>query len=114
MLKFGCLPGVPVPAVRTARPLVESAGEPLAAGRVAAARWRHGHHSGIGRVGRAKVAWVVGDAGRVGIAHAPPGARPAPAADALAYTVELLRSPTPTGGARAWWACPACGRRCAL
>ncbi|MBN9119848.1 MAG: hypothetical protein J0I06_11925, partial [Planctomycetes bacterium] len=31
---------------------VESAGEPLAAGRVAAARWLHGHHSGIGRVGR--------------------------------------------------------------
>jgi len=104
------VPGPAISADRTTRTLVENAGEPFAADSIASGVWCR---QGTQRVGRAYVTWVAGAEGRVGVAHAPLGAVRATTAHALVYVATLTHTPTPTGGRRAWWVCPSCGRRCA-
>ena len=112
MLRFWTLPAVSISADRTTRTLVENAGRPLVASRIAFELRCYFPRGGVQRVGRADVTWVVGDGVVLGIGHAPPGIFRAAAADPLVYLVKLIRTTTPSGGSRAWWVCPACGRRC--
>jgi hypothetical protein len=114
MLRFWCGLGATISADRTTRTLVERAGQPLVATRIAFEMWYYGRRSGTQRVGRVEVTWAAGAAGVVGVGHAPPGILLVNVADALVYTMKLVHSATPTGGSRAWWECPACGRRCAF
>jgi hypothetical protein len=115
MLTFWRRLGVSISADRTTRTLVENAGETFVASRIAFERWYYLRRSCTQRVGRAEVAWASREPGVLGVAHAPPGlAILTSAAEALVYAVKLTHSETPTGGSRAWWECPACGRRCAL
>ena len=114
MLRFWDRPVASISATRTTRTLVENAGQPLAASRIRFEMLFYGRRSGVQRVGRADVTWASVESGVVGIAHAPPGIFLVNATDALVYALKLIRTATPSGGARAWWECPTCARRCAF
>lgn len=86
--------------------LVEDAGGELSAGYVFK-RVRHlGSTRGTDTVGGRPVAWELAPGG-VSVSH--------PAADpdgvSTTYHIAVVETPVPSGGARRWWACRACGRR---
>jgi hypothetical protein len=98
--------------------LVDHAGAPFRAAAVRARLFWVGEDAGTTRVGPVTVRWRYRHPQTVMVAH------PTPASIVAAlmgvqpgreeYDLRLLRDATPTGGARWWWACPGCGRRCGL
>lgn len=72
--------------------------------------WRRlsGATSGATTVGGRELVWRVAGGRVVVVTHAGAGGTPA------SYSVEIASTPTPHGGARPWWLCPGCGRRCGM
>ena len=87
---------------------VEDAGASWCAGRFGIWCRLSGATSGTTTVGGRELVWRVAGGRVVVVTHADASGTPA------SYSVEIVAAPTPHGGARPWWQCPGCGRRCGM